>query len=380
MYMNSPHFSFEIVHRSKHSKARVGIIHTPHGSIETPAFVPVATHAALKSVDTLLADHLPIELMFCNTYHLMLHPGSAVVKQAGGLHAFMQHKRPLITDSGGFQVFSLAYGGVHAELKSKGKKIASKSVLSVIEEGVTFRSYRDGATILLTPERSVAAQKDLGADIILPLDELLPFHTQPERLAQSFERTHRWQERSLATHRADQQQQAMYGIVHGGLDTKLRQESCIRLRELPFDGFAIGGSLGRNCSEMITMLTAMRGHLPEEYPIHLLGIGDLPSIEQGIPLGIDTFDSAYPTRNARHGLIITMKGAINITKTAHRTDHTPIDPECSCIVCARHSRAYLHHLFKAHELSAYTLASIHNTHYMMQLMARYRQQIMHDMI
>lgn len=378
--MSSKTFSFEIVHTSRRSQARVGRIYTPHGTIDTPTFVPVATHAALKSVDALIAERMPIELMFCNTYHLMLHPGAEVVGAAGGLHAFMQRSRPIITDSGGFQVFSLAYGGVHAELKSKGKKIQSGSVLSINEEGITFRSYRDGAKIILTPESSVHAQKLLGADIILPLDELLPYHTQPDVLQKSFARTHRWQERSLVTHQAYQNNQAMYGIVHGGIDPVLRAKSCAILRELPFNGFAIGGSLGRDCTEMTHMLTAMRSHLPSHYPVHLLGIGDLPSIQQGIPLGIDTFDSAYPTRNARHGVLLTQSGPVNITRSEHRNAHIPVDDRCDCMVCARHTRAYLHHLFKAHELSAYTLATIHNVHFMIDLMRIYREQILNDAV
>jgi len=376
--MSTTPFSFTIIHQSRRSRARVGQIHTPHGVIDTPAFVPVATNAALKGVDALLLRTLPIDLIFCNTYHLMLHPGAEVVAEAGGLHSFMQRTRPIITDSGGFQVFSLAYGGVHAELKSKGKRQQHGSVIATTEEGVLFRSYRDGARLLLTPESSVMAQKQLGADIILPFDELPPYHLPTEDLKRSLERTHRWQARSLAVHRADQRNQAMYGIIHGGVDPLLREHSCTTLRRLPFEGFAIGGSLGKDSAEMIAMLTPMMPHIPAHLPVHLLGIGDLPSLARGIPLGIDTFDSAYPTRNARHGLLLTSQGTLNIVRTEYRNAHIPLDPICDCMVCITHTRAYLHHLFKAHELSAYTLASIHNIAYMMQLMSSYRQQILDD--
>jgi queuine tRNA-ribosyltransferase len=369
---------FEIIHQSSRSRARVGRIHTPHGVIETPNFVPVATHGAIKAVDSLFVQQLDLQLVFCNTYHLMLHPGADVIARAGGIHTFMRRNAPLITDSGGFQIFSLAYGGVHAELKSKGKRQENNGVVRVTEEGVTFRSYRDGKLITLTPESSVEAQKKIGADIILPLDELLPYHTSVEQLQLSFERTHRWQKRSLAAHCADQRGQAMYGIVHGGVDPVLRKRSIELLADLPFDGFAIGGSLGKNCPEMLVMLEQLMPHVPQELPVHLLGIGDLPSLAGAIPLGIDTFDSAYPSRNARHGLILTRQGPLNITRGKHESAYIPLDDACQCVVCTHHTRAYVHHLFKAHELSAFTLATLHNLQYMVDLMKSYREQILRD--
>jgi queuine tRNA-ribosyltransferase len=371
-------FRFEIIHESSRSRARVGRIHTPHGVIETPNFVPVATHGAIKAVDSLFVQQLDLQLVFCNTYHLMLHPGADVVARAGGIHTFMRRNAPLITDSGGFQIFSLAYGGVHAELKSKGKRQDNSGVVRVTEEGVTFRSYRDGKRITLTPESSVEAQKKIGADIILPLDELLPYHTSTEQLQLSFERTHRWQKRSLVAHCADQRSQAMYGIVHGGVDPALRKLSIELLANLPFDGFAIGGSLGKNCPEMLVMLEQLMPHVPTALPVHLLGIGDVPSLSGAIPLGIDTFDSAYPSRNARHGLLLTRQGPLHITRGRHESAYIPIDDECQCVVCTHHTRAYVHHLFKAHELSAFTLATLHNLQYMVDLMKSYRERILRD--
>jgi queuine tRNA-ribosyltransferase len=371
---------FEIIHQSTKSRARVGRIHTEHGVIETPGFVPVATNASLKSLTAQQIDALDIDLMFCNTYHLMLHPGENVVGAAGGLHQFMKRSKPIITDSGGFQVFSLAYGGVHQELKSAGTKKNEGSVQKISEEGVIFRSYRDGKLLLLTPETSVQAQKALGADIIIPLDELPPFHMDASKLKQSLERTHRWEKRSLEEHLRNPRYQSMYAVIHGGIDPQLRAYSCNYLSQLPFDGFAIGGSLGQNRQDMIEMLTLLMPQLPYYKPNHLLGIADLPSLHEAIPLGIDTFDSSHPTKCARHGLLYTAAGNITIAQGRYKQDFSPIDATCDCYVCANHSRAYVHHLFKAHELTAYTLATIHNVRFMVNYMKAKRQLILENKI
>jgi len=373
-------FRFEIIHQSKRSRARVGIIHTPHGIIETPNFVPVGTNATLKSLDSVNVDNLGVQLMFCNTYHLLVQPGTEAVKKAGGLHTFMNRKGPIITDSGGFQVFSLAYGTVKDELKSKGKKQHNNSVIKITEEGVLFRSYRDGEKILLTPETSVQAQKALGADIIIPLDELPPYHISPKALRSSFDRTHRWEKRSLDEHIKNPNNQAMYAVVHGGIDKALRKESALYLQGLPFDGFAIGGSVGKDKNEMHEMLQHTVPILPYHLPIHLLGIGDLPSLDSGIRLGIDTFDSSHPTRCARHGLLFTSMGDKKINQSNNKYLYEPIDKNCTCPVCQNYTLAYLHHLYKANELTGYTLATIHNVHFMMQLMAQYRKNILEDKI
>ncbi|HVX00238.1 MAG TPA: tRNA guanosine(34) transglycosylase Tgt, partial [Candidatus Babeliaceae bacterium] len=365
---------------SKKSRARVGKIHTPHGVIDTPNFVPVATHATLKGIDSTVANTLGIQLMFCNTYHLILHPGSEMVKQAGGLHTFMNRQAPIITDSGGFQVFSLAYGGVHEELKSKGVKKNEGSVLKVSEQGVLFRSYRDGTPILLTPESSVQAQKALGSDIIIPLDELPPYHTSHMALKESLSRTHRWEQRSLTEHKNEPQQQAMYAVIHGGIDSTLRKLSADFLSKLDFDGFAIGGSLGKTKIEMVAMLFSLMPHIPEDKPNHLLGIGDLPSIESAIPMGIDTFDSSYPTKCARHGLVLTSNGSIKILQGKYKATFEPLDPGCDCLTCMNYTKAYIHHLFKAHELTAYTLATIHNLRFMVRLMKNYRDKIIEGLL
>lgn len=376
--LQTPYFSFELIHQSKKSRARVGRIHTPHGIIDTPHFVAVGTNGTLKALDMATTDALGVQLMFCNTYHLMLQPGADVVAAAGGLHSFIGRTMPLITDSGGFQVFSLAYGTVKDELKSKGQKKGNSSVLKISEDGVLFRSYRDGSPVLLTPETSVLAQKKLGADIIIPFDELPPYHVNPAQLVHSLHRTHRWQDRSLATHLADKRQQAMYAVVHGGVDPKLRLLSAQFLGARDFDGFAIGGSLGATRDQMVAMLTELMPYIPYHKPNHLLGIGDLESLDACIKLGIDTFDSSHPTRCARHGLMFTKQGNLKILNASNRMDMGPIDPECACYTCKHYSRAYLQHLFKSHEMTGYTLATIHNIHYMVQLMNAYRQAILED--
>lgn len=371
-------FAFELLHCSKKSRARVGRIHTPHGIIETPNFVAVGTNGTIKALDNSMLEEIGLQLMFCNTYHLLLQPGTSIVKQAGGLHQFIQRKLPIITDSGGFQVFSLAYGSVADELKSRGTKKQGGTVLKISEEGVVFRSYRDGSKVTLTPESSIAAQKDLGADIIIPFDELPPYHIGKDQLVTSLERTHRWEKRSLEAHQKNPQGQAIYAVIHGGVNLELRQRSCDYLTGLDFDGFAIGGSMGKTKDEMHGMLSYTLPLLPPDKPNHLLGIGDLASIERSIPLGIDTFDSSYPTRAARHGIAFTQDGALNLTKAENSVNFGPIENDCPCPTCQKFSLAYLHHLFKAHELTAMSLATAHNLSYMVRLMERYRQAILNN--
>lgn len=373
-------FSFRLLHQSKKSRARVGQIETPHGIIDTPNFVGVGTNGTLKALDNASVEEIGLQLMFCNTYHLLLQPGVHIIKKAGGLHRFINRSLPIITDSGGFQVFSLAYGSVADELKSRGTKKQEGHVLKISEEGVLFRSYRDGSKILLTPESSVLAQKDLGADIIIPFDELPPYHIAQDALVRSLERTHRWEERSLNAHLQNPENQAMYAVIHGGVDPDLRRKSCAFLSSLAFDGFAIGGSMGKTKQEMHGMLSQTLPHLPPEKPNHLLGIGDLESISLCVPLGIDTFDSSYPTRAARHGILLTKQGPLNITQGKQADNFSSPEKGCSCPTCQRFSLGYLHHLFKAREMSCMTLASVHNLHFMVQLMKEYREKILKDEI
>ncbi|MEZ5314700.1 MAG: tRNA guanosine(34) transglycosylase Tgt [Chlamydiales bacterium] len=372
--------NFEILHKSKKSSARVGRIYTPHGIIDTPNFVAVGTNGTLKALNNEMIDQMGVQLMFCNTYHLLLQPGTGIIKKAGGLHKFIQRKQPLITDSGGFQIFSLNAQAMHNEIKSHRHTQEKGGVLKINEEGVTFRSYRNGEKILLTPESSIEAQKDLGADIIIPLDELPPHSIDHDNLKKSLARTHRWEMRSLNTHLANPQNQAIYGVIHGGIDFELRKLSIKTLTELPFDGFAIGGSIGKNRQEMSDLIEYICPLLPEEKPNHLLGIGDVPSIRRLIPFGIDTFDSSYPTRAARHGLLLTQSGGLKIHQRHYATSFQPIETDCACSTCSIHSLAYLHHLFKAREVIFLNLATIHNLHFMIKMMMICRKEILEDKI
>ncbi|MBM3192148.1 MAG: tRNA guanosine(34) transglycosylase Tgt, partial [Chlamydiae bacterium] len=333
-----------------------------------------------KSLDNHMVSSLGLQLMFCNTYHLLLQPGTTVIAQAGGLHKFINRTLPIITDSGGFQVFSLAYGSVASELKSQGTKKQSSGVLKITDDGVLFRSYRNGEKILLTPESSIQAQKDLGADIIIPFDELPPYHIENKALEYSLDRTHLWEKRSLDEHLKNPKAQAMYAVIHGGVSTLLRNKSIDYLTKLPFNGFAIGGSLGKTKDEMVSMLTQAMPQLPTHAPNHLLGIGDLESLDRCIPLGIDTFDSSYPTKAARHGLLFTKKGPLKISRNEYKDAFTPIETDCYCPTCQQFHLSYLHHLFKAKELTALSLASLHNLHYMVKLMQSYREKILDDAI
>lgn len=406
-----PFFRYELLHQSSKSQARVGRIHTPHGVIDTPSYVAVATNGALKGVDFRDADDSGQQLVFCNSYHLLLQPGPDVVEAAGGLHRFVgRPDRPLITDSGGFQVFSLAYGSVFEERSAGGKEASSElkrsgskmkkgkeggdhrrsadggPAVRCTEEGVVFKSYRDGRKISLTPESTVEAQKKYGADIIIPLDELPPHFTDRDALVRSVERTHRWEARSLREHLKDCREQAMYCVVHGGLDRELRAQSLDYLTSLPFDGYAIGGSLGKDPSDLAELLAWMMPlfdatEARRSKPRHLLGIADEASVLRAIKGGIDTMDSCYPTRLARHGSLLSREGKISIKSGKHSKSHgIPIDLECTCSTCSRYDRAYLWHLYKAKEPLYMSLATVHNIHYMNDLMARHRQDILEDKI
>lgn len=373
--LNSSTLHFELLHQSKRSQARLGRIYTAHGVIDTPNFVAVGTNGTIKSLDNALVEEIGIQLMFCNTYHLLVQPGTALIKKAGGLHSFIRRNLPIITDSGGFQVFSLAYGSVANELKSQGKKNSANLVLKIDEEGVLFRSYRDGSSLLLTPESSIQAQKDLGADIIIPFDELPPYHMTFDSLHASLLRTHRWEKRSLEEHLKNPNGQSIYGVIHGGISRELRQLSCKVLTDLAFDGFAIGGSLGKNKQEMRDILHHTTSLLPVDKPNHLLGMGDLESIDIGVSFGIDTFDSSYPTKAARHGLLLTKEGPLKLKQAKNSNIFDPIETNCPCFTCRNYSLAYLHHLFKAKELTVLTLTTIHNLQFMVRYMAQLRNLI-----
>ena len=377
-------FRYELIHQSKKSAARVGRIHTPHGVIETPGYVAVGTNGALKAVPHQELAAAGLDLMFANTYHLMLQPGSDLVASAGGLHEFIGRDAPIITDSGGFQVFSLARPNAEDGLEMKSRRATKQKggdglLIRTNEHGVLFRSYRDGSSVVLTPESSVEAQKSLGADIIIPLDELPPYHIDRAVLERSVYLSHRWEARSLKAHLRDVRQQAMYAVIHGGVDRDLRRMSVEYLTSLPFDGFAIGGSLGKDTAELVELLGHLMPQLPKDRPNHLLGIGDVRSILGSIPHGVDTFDSTFPTRNARHGQLMTRtRGTFNIQRAENASLHEPVCPQCACSLCKTHTASYLHHLFRANEPTAVTLATAHNLHYMGWLMRTQREKILND--
>ena len=344
------------------------------------------------------ADAHNQQLIFANTYHLLLQPGVDVIEEAGGIHKWTNRpNRPFITDSGGFQVFSLAYGSVQEELASGGELKKSnkkksyrndmgKDPVQVSEDGVRFRSYRDGSKFLLTPESTVTAQKKIGADIIIPLDELPGYYTERNKLVDSVHRTHRWEARSLKEHLKNVQQQAMYCVVHGGVDKELRKLSVDYLTSLPFDGYGIGGSLGNGREELKELLSWLMPMFENDErvrskPRHLLGIADEESIRNAVLHGIDTLDSCYPTRLGRHGTLFTRRGHFKIKSGRYaRAFGEPIDEGCTCSTCQHYDRAYLWHLYKANEPLLTALAATHNIHYMNNMMAEIRQDILDDKI
>jgi tRNA-guanine transglycosylase len=370
------------------SPARHGQLVTPHGTVDTPAFVVVGTQAAVKSLQPHEVAALGAQAVLCNTYHLYLRPGPDLVAELGGLHGFMGWSGPMFTDSGGYQVFSLGFGKEHGIGKIVGmfpdedprdrrrpaQTAGTQAKLSRVDDnGVTFRSHLDGSTHRLTPESSIEIQEKLGADVILAFDEpTSPLHDEAYT-ARALERTHRWAERSLAAKRRPDQ--ALYGIVQGGAFQRLREESAAFIGSMAFDGFAIGGSLGTSKRDMERVLDWSIPALSEDRPRHMLGIGEPEDLFRCVERGIDTFDCVAPTRHARHGVLLTADGPLTITKAAYREDDGPVDAECPCPTCSTFSRAYLRHLFVAEELLAYTLATSHNLAFILRLMARIRASL-----
>lgn len=380
MSQRYPAFSFSFK-RSSSSKARIGEIHTPHGIIKTPAFIFCATKATLKSVPIeFLKPHLT-QIILSNTYHLMLQPGADVIEKMGGIHRFCGWDGPMLTDSGGFQIFSLGHGSVADEIKGRRERAHSNSLLKITEEGALFKSYTNGKRELLTPERSIQTQVKIGADLIVVLDECTPFHVDKMYTKKSMGMSHRWALRSLAEFdKWNKGKQALYGIIQGGIHEDLRTISTTFVNEQDFFGHAIGGSLGASKEQMYDIVHFTTTKLRADRPIHLLGIGGIRDIFSGVEAGIDTFDCVHPTRLARHGgaLVKEMenqKEHLNLRNARFQEDPAPIEENCPCSTCRTYSRAYLHHLLKAKELLAYTLLSVHNIYVMNQLMAEIRDAI-----
>tara|TARA_Y100001970_G_scaffold287904_1_gene413732 strand:- start:3960 stop:5204 length:1245 start_codon:yes stop_codon:yes gene_type:complete len=380
-------FYWKIKSKSQKSNARRGEILTPHGKIETPAFIFCATKGSLKSFSTTLAKENQTQVILSNTYHLMIQPGSKLISKHGGLHKFMNWDGPMLTDSGGFQIFSLGYGSVADEIKGRTNHKKNKSLLKIDEEGSLFKSYLDGAYKLLTPEKSIEIQRDLGADLILVFDECTPFNVEKSYTEMSMHRSHRWAKRSFNRFRSNINyksgfgsagQQKLYGIVQGGIYEDLREESIdFNINQMDFFGIAIGGSLGSSKEEMYKIVNYTASRLGEKHPIHLLGIGDPNDIWSLVESGIDTFDCVSPTRLARHGsaLVRGKHGKINIKNSFFAEKISPIDKNCNCSTCKNYSLAYLHHLFKSGELLGLQLITLHNIYFMNKLMATIREAI-----
>ncbi|HEX3363424.1 MAG TPA: tRNA guanosine(34) transglycosylase Tgt [Solirubrobacterales bacterium] len=360
--------------------ARAGVVMTPHGPIETPAFIPLATKGSVRGLDTDEVAGLGYQLILGNTYHLFDSPGPERIAAAGDLHGFMNWDRALITDSGGFQVFSLAHGGVANEVKGSGRKGDHGSEVEITEEGARFRSPRDGRELFLSPEVSMEIQAALGADIALAFDECTPFHADRDYTARSTERTHRWLDRCVAWHEEHAPSgQALFGIVQGGTHEDLRRESAEAVSAAGVDGLAIGGTLGRDKEEMAAVLALTAPLLPEGAAKHLLGIGEVDDLLGGIALGLDVFDCAVPTRLARHGVALApspeTRWRLDLRKGRWVGDRRPMVEGCPCPACTRHDRDYISYLSRGEELTAVRLIVLHNLTYMRELTTHARRAI-----
>lgn len=357
--MNPELFHLEIKHIDKQTVARYGILHTPHGDVEVPMFMPVGTNATVKCLSPEEIKSLGAGVILANTYHLHLRPGEEIVKKAGGVHQFMNYDGPMLTDSGGFQVFSL----------QKTRKIT--------EEGVEFRNIYNGDKDMFTPEKAIQIEEDIGADIIMSFDECIPYPVTHEYAKRSTERTIRWAKRGLMAHKREDQ--ALFGIVQGGEFQDLREMCAKELAALDFPGYSIGGtSIGEPKDVCFRMIEDAIRYLPTNKPRYLMGVGSLDYILGGIERGVDMMDCVLPTRIARHGALMTSQGRINIRKAQYKEDFTPLDPECDCYTCKHYTKAYLHHLFMCNEEFGKRLNSIHNIRFLIKVVEGARKAIQED--
>ncbi|OKH12480.1 tRNA guanosine(34) transglycosylase Tgt [[Limnothrix rosea] IAM M-220] len=353
------HFHFELQKECRDTKARVGVFHTPHGIVETPRFMPVGTLANVKGITPDHLEQAQAHMVLSNTYHLHLQPGEDIVKKAGGLHRFMAWEQPILTDSGGFQVFSL----------SEMRKIR--------EEGVVFRSPKDGRLIDMTPERSIQIQNDLGADVIMAFDECPPGDAGREVVEAATARTYRWLKRCITAHQRDDQ--ALFGIVQGGIFLDLRSQAAAELMALDLPGYAIGGvSVGEAPENIRKVVQHTAPLLPKEKIRYLMGVGTYREMAQAIASGIDVFDCVIPTRLGRHGAALVQGDRWNLKNAQFKEDFQPLDETCPCYTCQNFTRAYLHHLIKAKEMLAYMLLSLHNVTELIQFTVKIRESILSD--
>jgi queuine tRNA-ribosyltransferase len=367
------------------SRARIGTLDLAHGEVRTPAFVPLATKAVVKTLEVREAAELGFEMVLGNTFHLFLTPGHELIERRGGLHRFMGWDGPVITDSGGFQVFSMGHGSVADEIKGRAPQTAtgerSGAIVAIEEEGVRFRSYLDGSEKFMGPETSMAIQAALGSDIALVFDECTPFHVTRDYTARSTERTHRWLDRCLEWHeRHGPAGQIVYGIVQGGVHEDLRRASAQAVAARACEGIAIGGSLGQDKAQMFEVVEWTVDELDEARPRHLLGIGEIDDLIRGVELGIDTFDCAMPTRLGRHGMAVVpdpeKRWRLDLTRAEFREADEPLLDGCPCPACAHgYSRAYVHYLLRAREMTGMRLLTIHNLAYVQRLMTALREAV-----
>src|SRR3954468_17165083 len=359
--------------------ARAGVLHCAHGEVRTPAFVPLASTATVKTLDTPEVAELGFEIVLGNTFHLFIQPGDEHIAEMGGLHEFMGWPGAIVTDSGGYQVFSMGHGSVAEEIKRR-RDPKESMVISIEEEGVRFRSYLDGSERFMGPETSMEAQAALGSDVALAFDECTPYHVDRDYTQRSLERTHRWLDRCIAWHAEHAPEgQLLFGIVQGGVHEDLRRESVEFMARAELDGVAIGGSLGQDKGEMRQVVDwSLRG-LPEERPRHLLGIGDVDDILHAVASGVDLFDCATPTRLGRHGTALVpdpeARWRLDLNQGASRGRREPLAAGCPCPACSEHTRDYLHYLVRAHEPTAMRLVPLHNLTFMAELMRGIREAI-----
>ncbi len=373
-------FNFEIIAKDKDSKARLGVIKTPHGNISTPNFIFCATKAAIKGLTPAQMRECGTQVILSNTYHLMLQPGSEIIEKIGGLQEYTGWRGPMLTDSGGFQIFSLGHGSVASEIKGKRLATHPNTLIQITEEGAKFRSYINGDIHLLTPEKSIQIQKQLGADLIVALDECTPFHVDKSYTENSLHLSHRWALRSLQEFiKGNNDRQALYGVLQGGVYTDLRKIAAEFISSHEFFGYAVGGSLGATKEQMQEVVSTTLSFVTRDRPVHLLGIGGISDIFYGVKKGVDTFDCVHPTRLARHGGALVkndcwtkidgkVKEHISLSNKRFKEDASPIDANCPCYTCKNFSRSYLHHLFKAQELLGMQALTIHNVTFMNELM------------
>ena len=353
-------FRYELIKEDKHTGARLGKIHTSHGVINTPIFMPVGTQATVKSMTSEDLEEMDANIILGNTYHLYLRPGQEIMEKAGGLHKFMHWDRPILTDSGGFQVFSL------------------NDLRKITEEGVEFCSHLDGSRHFMSPEKSIDMQNTIGADIIMCFDECAPADADYEYTKKSMEMTTRWEKRCKDAHRRPDDQ-ALFGIVQGGMYEDLRAESVRGLTEIDFPGYSIGGlSVGESKDTMYRILDATVPLLPKDKPRYLMGVGSVDALLEGVIRGVDMFDCVLQTRIARNGTAMTSQGQVVVRNATYKEDFTPLDPECDCFVCRNYTRAYLRHLVKCNEILGARLLTYHNLYFTLKLMEKVRNAIMED--